>query len=58
MIQDHFKTETEAKGWGGMTMGNGKQRGGGTSLGIPSFKDSLGITFFKRKKIRQKQRCN
>jgi hypothetical protein len=29
MKKEHLEAETEAKGWGGMTMGNGKQRGGG-----------------------------
>jgi hypothetical protein len=54
-----FGSRNRGKRMGGDDYGQWQaKRGKKTSLGIPSFKDSLGITFFNRKKIRQKHRCN
>jgi hypothetical protein len=58
MIQDHFKAETEAKGWGGMSMAHEKRIGGSNKPGSTFFVGLLEDNFFQPKKKRQKQRCN
>ena len=50
MIQDHFKAETETKGWGGMSMGHDKRRRGGGEPGCTLFLGLLRDNFFQPKK--------
>jgi hypothetical protein len=50
MIKDHFKAETEAKGWGGMSMVQEKRRGWGNKTGSTFFVGLLEDNFFQPKK--------
>jgi hypothetical protein len=50
MIQDHFKAETEPKGWGGMSMVHEKRRGWGNKPGSTFFVGLLEDNFFQPKK--------